>query len=201
LRHTIGWKWSGAGTRLDLNYDAVFQWGGFDGAPIRAWAFATETGYRFTAAPGRPRLSVRTDVASGDRDADALDLQSFNPLFPGNAYSGAVGLLGPTNLTDFTPALTVSPRRGLTLGVEAPSYWRTSTGDGVYATDLRVLARPDAGNAKYVGTNPGVLIVWQATRHIQLQGVITRFLSGGFLDQTFVSGGFGFYSFTARYRF
>ena len=200
-RHTVGGKWSGAGARLDLNYDVLFQWGRFAGAPIRAWAFATETGYRFPSAPWSPRLSVRTDIASGDRDATVPALESFNPLFPGNAYSGAVGLLGPTNLTDFTPALTVSPRRDLTLGVEAPSYWRTSTGDGVYATDLRVLFGPEAGTGKYVGTNPGVTMVWQATRHLQLQGVITRLLSGGFLDSTFVSDGFGFYSFTARYRF
>jgi hypothetical protein len=183
-----------------LNYDGVVQWGRFSGAPIEAWAFVAETGFRLSGS-WQPRLSVRTDVASGDADATNPSLQSFNPLFPGNAYSGAVGLLGPTNLTDFTPALTVTPRRGLVLGFEAPSYWRTSTGDGIYSTDLRVLIGPRAGNGKYVGTNPGVLVVWQATRHLQLQGVITRFLSGGFLDDTFVEAGFGFYSITARYRF
>jgi hypothetical protein len=87
------------------------------------------------------------------------------------------------------------------LGVEAPSYWRTSTEDGVYRTDLTVLLGPNAGTGKYVGTNPGVLMVWQATRHLQLQGVATRFLSGGFLADTFVADGFSFYSFTTRYRF
>lgn len=200
-RHTVGAKWGGGGGRIDLNYDAVLQWGRFAGEPIRAWAFVTETGYRPSSAAWQPRLSVRIDVASGDADAANASLQSFNPLFPGNAYSGAVGLFGPTNLTDFTPALTVTPRRGLVLGVEAPSYWRTSTGDGVYSTDLRVLLGPGVGRRKYVGTNPGVLGVWQATRHVQLQGVVTRFLSGGFLDNTFVTEDFGFYSFTTRYRF
>jgi hypothetical protein len=201
LRHTVGGKWSGASTQIDLNYDVVFQWGRFAGAPIRAWAFATETGYRFTSAPWRPRVSVRTDMASGDRDGNNAELQSFNPLFPGNSYSGAVGLFGPTNLIDFTPALTVSPRRDLTLGVEAPSYWRTSTGDGIYGTDLRLLVPPAAGTGQYVGTNPGVVVVWQATPHLQFQGAITRFFAGTFLDRTFVADGFGFYSFTTRYRF
>jgi hypothetical protein len=200
-RHIVGWKWSGAGPRVDLNYDLLFQWGRFAGAPIRAWAFATETGYRFRSAAWRPRLSVRTDIASGDRAADDPTLHSFNPLFPGNSYSGAVGLFGPTNLTDFTPALTLLPRRNLTVGLEAPSYWRTSAADGIYATDLRVLIGPEAGEGKYVGTNPAFLVVWQATPHVQLQGVITRFLSGSFLERTFVSEGFGFYSVTARYRF
>jgi len=201
VRHTIGLKWAGASTRVDLNYDLVFQWGHFNDAPVRAWAFATETGYRFTGARWRPRLGVRTDMASGDNDPHIATLQSFNPLFPGNAYSGAVGLFGPTNLTDLTPAFSVSPRRNLTLGFEAPSYWRTFTGDGVYSTDQRVLFGPAAGVGRYVGTNPGIVAGWQATRHVLFQGAITRFLPGGFLDTTFVKGGFGFYSVTARYRF
>lgn len=201
LRHTVGVKWNAAGTRFDINYDGVFQWGDFRDAPVRAWAVATETGYRLSTTGWRPRVGLRTDIASGDGDPDDPRLGSFNPLFPGNAYSGAVGLLGPTNLTDLTPALTVWPRSNLTIGFEAPSYWRTSTSDGVYATDLRLLIPPGAGTGRYVGTNPGVLVVWQATRHLQLQGVVTRFLSGRFLDATFVSSGFGFYSASAVYRF
>ena len=201
VRHTVGGKWNGTGARIDLNYDMVYQWGRFAGAPIHGWALASTTGYRFPSARWRPRIGLRTDFASGDREADDPALESFNPLFPGNSYSGAVGLFGPTNLTDLNPSLTLSPRADLVVNIEAPSYWRTSTGDGVYATDLRVLIGPRAGEGRYVGTNPGISMVWQATRHLQLQGAITRFLSGGFLADTFVSEGFGFYSFTARYRF
>ncbi len=201
LRHTVGVKWNGARGRFDLNYDGIFQWGTFADGSIRAWAFATETGYRIVSSGWKPRVSVRVDIASGDHDPAGQRLESFNPLFPGNSYSGAVGLLGPTNLTDFTPTIVMAPRPDLTVGVEAPSYWRTSTQDGVYATDLRLLIRPEAGTGKYVGTNPGVFVVWQATRHCQLQGVITRFLSGRFLEETFVSEGFGFYSVSAVYRF
>jgi alginate export protein len=200
-RHTVGIKWSGTGSRFDLNYDAIYQWGTFGSAPIRAWGVATETGYRVPGVRWRPRVSVRTDFASGDRDPANPELDSFNPLFPGNSYSGAVGLFGPTNLTDLTAAVTFAPRSNLTIGFEAPSYWRTSTHDGVYATDLRLLVPPTLGEGKYVGTNPSVLAVWQPTRHVQLQGVITRFLSGAFLEDSFVSSGFGFYSGTVVYRF
>jgi hypothetical protein len=200
-RHTVGVKWIAAGARTALNYDALFQWGAFGDAPLRAWALASETAYQLVSTPGRPRLSVRADVASGDRDAGDPRLQAFNPLFPGNSYAGAVGLLGPTNLTDLTAAVTTWPREDLTLAFEAPSYWRTSTGDGVYATDLRLLVRPEAGSERYVGTNPGVMAIWQATAHWQLQGVATRFVPGGFLKSTFVAAGFGFYSASFIYRF
>ena len=200
-RHTIGVKWMRTSGRFSINYDALFQAGAFRTHAIRAWAFATETAFRFTSTGWRPRVNLRADIASGDRDVADRRLQSFNPLFPGNAYSGAVGLFGPTNLTDLTPALTVSPRPTLTIGFEAPSYWRTSTADGVYATDLRLLLRPDAGRGTYVGTNPGVVVIWQATRHCQLQAAITRFLPGTFLETTFVASGFRFYSASAVYRF
>lgn len=200
-RHTVGGKWTVPWPRLSLNYDAVFQWGRFADAPIRAWAVATETAVPLSSRGWRPRVSLRTDFASGDRHAADARLESFNPLFPGNAYAGPVGLLGPTNLIDVTPSLALRPHARVSLGFEAPSYWRTSTADGVYATDLRLLVRPDVSTRRYVGTNPGVLAVWQVTPHGQLTGVVTRFLSGPVLKPTFVSSGFGFYSGSFVYRF
>ena len=112
----------------------------------RACAFPTCGGGRASvSAPiSPPGIAIRTRPA----------LQSFNPLFPGNSYSGAVGLLGPTNLTDLTPAVTMSPRRGLVVGFEAPSYWRTSEADGIYATDLRVLVPPAGGYGQVCGDEP-----------------------------------------------
>jgi hypothetical protein len=200
-RHTIGVKWAGLGSRMDLNYDAIFQWGSFSGASVQAWAFSSETGYRISKSHWKPRLSVRADIASGDKDPNNPKLQSFNPLFPGNSYAGTVGLLGPTNLTDLTPALTLVPHQKVMLIFECPNYWRTSLQDGIYATDLRLLIRPNVGNGHYVGSNPGIVPIWQVTHHIQLQGAITRFLSGSFLERTFVANGFGFYSFSFVYRF
>src|SRR5262249_34517242 len=141
------------------------------------------------------------DIASGDKDPADPRLQSFNPLFPGNSYAGAVGLFGPTNLTDLTPAVNLVPHNKVVLIIECPSYWRTSVHDGIYSTSLRLLIPPSVGQGSYVGTNPGIAPIWQVTRHIMLQGAVTRFLSGGFLKDTFVANGFGFYSFSFIYRF
>ena len=112
-----------------------------------------------------------------------------------------MGFFGPTNLTDFTPAVTFILKKNSFVSFEAPSYWRTSTADGVYTTDLRLLLHAAVGQGKYVGTNPGVVGIWQVTRHVMFQGAITRFVAGAFLEKTFVAGGFGFYSATLLYRF
>jgi hypothetical protein len=200
-RHTAGVKWAGSGARADINYDVIMQWGTFENSPIRAWAISTETGYRFATTRWKPRLGARFDIASGDKDPDNPTLQSFNPLFPGNSYAGAVGLLGPTNLTDLTPIVTLLVRTSLLLSLEAPLYWRTSSGDGLYNPEQRLLLPPGVGQGMYVGTNPGFTAIWQPTNHVQLQGVIFRFLPGRFLEGTFFANGFGFYSATALYRF
>ena len=200
-RHTVGAKWSASWSRLDLDYDGIFQWGTFSSARIKAWAFSTETGYRISQTHWKPRFTVRSNSASGDEDPADPRLQSFNPLFPGNSYAGAVGLFGPTNLTDLTPAFAMVPHEKILLIVECPNYWRTSLQDGIYNTNLRLLIQPGVGQGRYVGSNPGIVPIWRVTRHITIQGAVTRFLSGGFLERTFVANGFGFYSLSLIYRF
>jgi hypothetical protein len=200
-RHTVGFKFTGAWKAFDFNYDVLGQWGTFAGAGAGAWAVAFENSVRVAGWPWRPRLTLRVNSASGDRDPLDPRLQSFNPLFPGNAYSGAVGLLGPTNLTDVTPAVQLTAPHRVVLIFEAPSYFRTSLFDAVYNIELRPLINAASSRERYVGTNPGVVAVWQATRHLNLTGVITRFLPGGYVRQSFVAHGFGFYSSSITYRF
>jgi hypothetical protein len=109
--------------------------------------------------------------------------QSFNPLFPDASFADPIGLFGPTSMIDLTPFISVIPRRGLVLAFERPWYWRESTGDGIYNTALRLLAPPTAGTGRFIGGPSGVLVVWQATRHLQLTGAIIRLASGQFWIQ------------------
>jgi hypothetical protein len=201
LRHTVGGKFTGTWKSLDFNYDVIGQWGSFNGEPVRAWALASENGVRMNGWPWRPRVSVRVNSASGDHDPDDPALESFNPLFPGNSYSGLVGLWGPTNLSDVTPAVQLVPSRRLAIVFESPAYFRTSVHDGLYSIDLRPLLNGRANDHRFVGTNPGVVVSWSATPHLTLIGVISRFFSGDFLENTFVDRGFGFYSSSLTYRF
>jgi hypothetical protein len=200
-RNTFGINWHGNKGGLDFNYDGIAQIGSFQGNDARAWGISTETGFRWRSAAWRPRAGVRSNAASGDRDPANPAMQSFNPLFPGASFAGPIGLFGPTNMIDLTPFISVIPRRGLVLAFERPWYWRESTGDGIYNTALRLLAPPTAGTGRFIGGSSGVLVVWQATRHLQLTGAIIRLVSGQFLDTTVVGAGAGLYSATAAYRF
>jgi hypothetical protein len=200
-RSTFGMSWRGSGRAVDLNYDMIYQTGTFEGAAARAWAVSTETGHRFQKTRWSPRVSLRFNSATGDRDAAEASLQSFNPLFPGASYSGIMGLFGPTNMTDLTPSITVTPRPTFTLGFEQPNYWRSSLGDGLYNVDLRVMIRPTAGTDRFVGSSFNIFVLWQAARHLQITGAVLRMESGAFLEKTIAGKGVGLYSISAVYRF
>ena len=136
IRHTIGSRSWNSTRGWDFNYEAIVQWGSFQGRPIRAWAFSEDTGLSFRDIRFRPRVGVRADVdvASGDGGPNEKTLGSFDPLFPAApVYSGPSALLGPTNLIDFSPSLRLQLRNNLSLVLESSSFWRENTGDGIYS--------------------------------------------------------------------
>ena len=200
-RHTFGVKFSGAWKAFDFNYDVIGQWGEFNNENVSAWAVAFENAVRIAQWPLRPRFSLKVNSASGDRDPADPALQSFNPLFPGSSYSGLVGLFGPTNLTDVTPAVQFALPHRVVLIFEMPVYFRSSVRDAIYNISLQPLINIPGSRARYVGSNPGVVAIWAWTRHLQLTGVISRLLPGDYLSQSFVRHGFGFYSGSVTYRF
>ncbi len=200
-RHTFGGRVSGRWKRLDFNYDVIGQVGEFKGNPARAYGVSTDTGVSVKFGRFPARLGVTVNSTSGDRDPNDTRLESFNPLFPGNSYSGLIGLLGPTNLSDFTPSIRMPLHQKLVVAFEVPSYFRSSVQDGVYSIDQRLIFRGQSNLYRHVGTNPGVIVAWQTTRHFSLTGAITRFQSGKFLSDTLFRHGFGFYSIAGTYRF
>jgi hypothetical protein len=200
-RQTVGGRLFGKWGKLDYNYDLIYQWGHFRGASARAWAVSTDTGVALKLGRFPARLGLTVNSSSGDKDPNDVKLQSFNPLFPGNSYSGMVGLFGPTNITDFTPSFRLPLRKNLIFIFESPTYFRSSVRDGIYAIDLRLLLRGQSNQEKFIGINPSFIAVWQLTHHASVTGAITRFQSGKFLSDTFLRHGFGYYSIGCTYRF
>ena len=121
LRHTVIARAFGASDNtaglFDYNFDTIFQWGTFMSAgreiDIRAWALATDLGHTINRIPLKPRLGLRADATSGDRDPNDHGLQTFNPLFPGTAYSDTIGLIGAPNSLAFNPTLRFAVKRAM----------------------------------------------------------------------------------------
>lgn len=202
IRHTAGTRSFKTAGPWDFNYEAILQWGSFAGLSIRSWAFASDTGFTFTSSRRRPRIGLRSDIASGDRSAADRRLNTFDPLFASAiAYSGSAGLIGPVNLIDVTPSIRFLLRRNLTFGADAPFYWRHRLNDGIYSVFVTPL-RPGLENPqRFVGTAPSISSTWQANLHTSLTASYSRFFTGRFFDQSPPGRNTTYFGLTTAFRF
>lgn len=184
VRHTAGTRLWGGRSAWDYNHEFVYQWGTFGRGRIRAWTVASDTGYTLSRARARPRLGLKADVTSGDRDPADPSLQTFNALFPKGAYFGEIALVGPSNHIDLHPSLELRPGESLTLTADAAFFWRESLRDGIYGNAVNLLRPGRASRARFVGGQPSVQAEWRINRHLTWAGVFSRFFAGPFLRET-----------------
>lgn len=200
-RHSVGARIWGSREPWDYNFEVVGQLGRFDEARIRAWTVASDAGYRLPLA-GRPRLGLRADITSGDRDRTDDRLGTFNPMFPRGAYFGLVATTGPSNHRDLHPQVTVSIRDAATVTISWLFFWRDQIGDGLYGIPGNLLRSGAGTHSRFVGHSPGIEAEWQVNRHVSVTGNVSAFTAGPFVQQSGPpASDVGFVAAWATYRF
>ncbi len=186
----------------DFDDEALWQFGTFGSGNIRAWTVATETGYRFTNTPLKPRLSVKADISSGDHPASNT-LSTFNPLFPKGDYFGVLATTGPgpLNFVDVHPHVELTLPHNVSASFDWIVQWRQSLDDGVYNVPGSLIRAGNASDARYVGNRPGTQIHWQKTRHLWFQGDYGIFYAGRFLKQTQPGRNLNYWCLWTGYQF
>ncbi len=201
LRHTLGSRIFGKKGGLDYNYEFVYQGGSFGPRSIRAWAVATDSTYALGRMPWTPTPGLRFDAASGNKNANTDHLGDFNPLFPGTAYSGKIGLLGPTNIIDLTPTFKLKPYKHLTLTGEWGVFWRQSIDDGIYGIAVNLFKPGRPSRARYIANQPDLQVQCPVNRHFTLVAIFTQFRAGRFIEETPPSKTVGYVTLYGTYRF
>lgn len=202
LRHTLGTRLFGEASGWDWNFELFYQFGEFANGDISAWSAASDTGYTFESAPLRPRVALRANVMSGDRDPADPDVQTFNPLFPKGKYFGELSPIGPTNLIHINPYVTLRLTEKMQVSGNLGLYWRQSTEDGIYAFGgMDVLRAGDASDARYIGTQAEVLLEYQVDRHLSFSASYSIFTAGDFIRDTGADETIHFIGLEAMYRF
>jgi Alginate export len=213
LRHTVGTRFFGnqplgPGT-LDWNYESMLQFGSFDNergnGSILAWSVGTETGYTIDTF-GTPRLALRANIISGNRNADSANLQTFNPLFPKGKYFGELTPVGPYNLINLLGALGLSLTEQITAYVQGGPYWRYSTHDAVYGLGGNIVRASDSGpgagsNARFIGTQLEFVAEWNPAREFAFLISYSQFVPGSFIRDTGPSETIHFFAVEAVFQF
>jgi hypothetical protein len=200
-RHSFGARVWRIGRTFDYDEEIIVQRGRFGASPIRAWAFASEQGVTPPRLPGRTRVGVRAFFASGDRDPSDATLESFDPLFPGIAYSGKASLIGPTNLITIGPSLAVSPHPRVRLTSDWATFWRTSRNDGLYGINVSLVRPGVATETRHVGSQATAEVDVGVSRHITVWASITGFRTGTFLRSSPSGENVRYVSTHVAYRF
>jgi hypothetical protein len=206
LRHTLGLRlWRPAAVKesgLDFDYEGVLQFGSFGADGIRAWTFASDTGYTLTNVPLRPRFSMKADISSGD-NPDSHTLGTFNPIFPIGNYFGVLADTGPgpVNFIDVHPRIQTQLPHGVSVSADLVAQWRENVNDGVYAVPGFLLVPADGSRARFVGYRPGAEVRWQIDRHAYLQADYGVFYAGEFLKQASPGRNINYMEFWAGYKF
>ena len=188
LRHTVGARlWRPIATEVpgvDFDYEGVVQFGAFGSDDIRAWTFASDTGYSLATVPLRPRFSIKADISSGDNPGSHT-LGTFSPIFPLGNYFGVLADTGPgpVNFIDVHPRIKTQLPHGLSISTDFVAQWRENINDGVYAVPGFLLVPANGSRARFVGYRPGAEVRWQINRHAYLQADYGIFYAGQFLKE------------------
>jgi len=152
IRHTLATRYWKSGGGFVYNVEAAYQFGKFGSGNIDAWTMAIELGYTFEETKLKPSVNLRNDYISGDRKASDGKLQTFNPLYPKGGYFGFNPLIGPSNLIDLHPYLTLSPTDKLSIQADIVFNWRYSTNDGIYRPSGNFNTAGSLSNHRFIGT-------------------------------------------------
>lgn len=200
-RHSVGTRVWGRTGPWDFNFEGLYQFGTFDRSSINAWTFASDTGFTIAEVAGKPRLGLKADVASGDRDPRHADLQTFNPMFPRGGYFNDSAIIGPANFVDLHPGVEIHPMRTLTLSLDSDFYWRQSRRDGIYGPALNLIRSGQATDALAIGFQPSLRGEWRADRHWTFVATVAHFVAGEFLRQSGPGKNITYFTSWATYLF
>lgn len=202
-RHTIGgrfWKYGGG---FIYNLEAAYQFGTFEENNISAWTGSVDIGYLFENVKFKPSINLRNDYISGDKEKDdGRKLQTFNPLYPKGGYFGFSPQIGPVNLIDIHPYITLDLTSKLKVQMDAVFNWRYSLNDGVYRPS-GVLNRPGSSSDKrYIGTAYLTNFTYSFNRYISLVSGIQYFRRGAFIEDIIPNAKSGvFYNIRLGFKF
>ncbi|HEY8562583.1 MAG TPA: alginate export family protein [Pyrinomonadaceae bacterium] len=202
IRQSVGARLAGNAGAFDYANEFTYQFGEFNGGALRAWMIASDNGYTFLRTRFMPRVGLRANIASGDKNPNDARLETFNGLFSaGNYFGGEIGLLGSSNFMNLHPIINFRLPKRVLLTFDTMLYWRQSTRDGVYNSGGVLLKPGNVSRSRYVGTQPSVTAVWAFDRHITFVTSYTHFFAGKFVNETPPGRDIDFFTAWVTYKF
>ena len=188
-RYTLGARVTAYPDPFDLDVEADYQLGSFNGGPTNSYSLAAIGGYTVQNAVFKPRLYLGFDIASGTRHNG--DGDTFDQLFPsGHGKFGVVDIIGRQNIVDINPGVALTFFKNerfadqLSLAIDYRQFWRQSNRDAVYTSSGTVLRTADGSGPYAIGGELDIELRWQIDKHTSAYMGYAHFFAGPFFADT-----------------
>ena len=182
VRHTVATRYWRSGGGFNYNIEAAYQFGRFGQGNISAWTTAIELGYKFESLKYSPSINLRNDYISGDGKPGDGRLQTFNPLYPKGGYFGFNPMIGPANLVDLHPYITMTLSPKLGLQADVVFNWRYSLNDGIYRPSGNFNKGGSHSSNRYIGTTYLLSADYSFSQRLTLSCGAQYFKVGAFIN-------------------
>jgi hypothetical protein len=183
---TYGVRWAGAASGFDYDAETAGQAGSLGSDQIRAWAWSAVAGYTFENAWLRPRVFVKYDFASGDKNPNDGVRGTFDQLYPNiHDHHGLADVIAWQNLKSVRTGVRVSPRRYWIVAGAYNDWWLASATDGFYNASGIVVARDPTGRSgTHIGREFDGQTSYRPNRNLEVGVGLGYIVSGEFLLRT-----------------
>lgn len=180
--HTLGLHVFGpiGSTGFDYDLDTAFQFGEDGERRQRAFALYGEVGYTFEHG-WKPRLSVSTTYASGDRDPDDALSERVDRLFQATHSASTSDLFGWQNVISPKLRLTLRPVAKLRIDTSYGAYWLASDSDAWVIPGRR---DPNGDSNDFVGQELELRVRYKINPRVELEAGYSHFFPGPFFENT-----------------
>jgi hypothetical protein len=181
-RHSVGTRIWDTGPSWQYDLEGLYQFGYLSANRISAWTLSANISYTFQTIL-KPQIGLKTEAISGDKNRGDSKLNTFNPLFPKGAYFGLAALIGPYNLVDAHPYISLSITKKLLLSADYDLFYRMDRNDGLYAVNGRLIYSSKDGNSRKIGQQLGSALEYSPNKHLYFRQELTWFSARDFLKQ------------------
>ena len=183
-RATLGVRGYGTVGQFDGVLETIGQTGSFDNRTVLAYALHSELGFTENDVWSAPRLGLRFDDISGNRNRGSGTEGSFNPISPNLSYSTEAAIESACNLRQAGLTLGITPIPSVNVSYEYEGLWRDSTADAFYVAPQIPLFQPHGANQRFSGTEQQIFGSWRINPFFQLKGAVVHFEPGAFITSS-----------------
>jgi hypothetical protein len=183
---TFGVRWAGSASPFDYDAEAAVQTGHIAPDRVRAWALSAILGYTVRSSRIKPRVFVKYDFASGDKNPKDGVRGTFDQLYPNiHDHHGLADQVAWQNLKSVRAGLRLSLRPNWMVAATYNDWWLANATDAFYNASGAVVARdPKGTSGTHIGREYDAQSSYRPNRHLEVGAGVGYIRSGAFLIRT-----------------